>query len=218
MSTTLLHPYCVLSDVQNECENHDSSEAVAMLESINAASRYIDSYCRRDFLWHDAAAVPFVVPESMIARETIFLPWPIAELSKITCVKDGIEETIDPKDFRVRVGLGDFTTRIVRAGKWTEATNVDIEGMTRGSIISLPPEIRIYGKFGFAPAVEGVTDSPSPGLPGNIRRACTVIAAVWSGKLRKQVHDFNGGSTTVTQKAIPTAVMDLLDTLRIQII
>ncbi|HNX05131.1 MAG TPA: hypothetical protein PKI32_06495 [Opitutales bacterium] len=218
MSTTLLNPYCTLSDVQNECENHDSESAVSMMDAINVASRYIDSYCRRDFLWHDASSVPFVVPESMIVRETIFLPWPMAELSKITSLKDGVEETIDPKDFRVRVNVGSSTTRIIRAGKWVESVNVDIEGMTRGSIIALPPEIRIYGKFGFAPVAESVTDAPSPSLPGNVRRACTVIAAVWSGNLRKQVHDFNGGSTTVTQKAIPSAVMEMLDALRIPIV
>lgn len=218
MSTTLLNPYCSLADVQAECENHDAADAESMLSAINSASRFIDASCRRDFLWHDASVTPYSVPDAMIARETIYLPWPVAELSKITSTQDGIEETIDSKTYRTKVALGNCTTRIVLGGKWIDATNVDLAGMTSGSIITIPPEIRIYGKFGFAPIHEGTTDAPSPGLPGNVRRACTVIAACWSGKLRKQVHDFNGGSSMVAQKSIPKDIMAILDELIIPIV
>lgn len=213
MSTTLLNPYCTLEDVQKECENHDAEDSLVMLDAINAASRRIDSYCRRDFLWHDHSLTPFSVLDSMIVRETIYLPWPLAELSKIVIVTDGVEEIVDPKRYRASVDLQKSSTRIVLAGKWLGAVNLDLAGMTSGSIISLPPEVRIYGCFGYA--VDGsATEVPSRSLPAGIRRACTVIAAVWSGKLRKQVQDFNGGSTTVTQKAIPQSVIDMLDDFR----
>jgi hypothetical protein len=79
-------------------------------------------------------------------------------------------------------------------------------------MLGIPRRIEITGTFGYALAD---TATPSPEIPQEIATACAVIAAVRSGKARKEIIDFSGQRQALTLKTIPKDVMEMLGRFRI---
>ncbi|MDX2187796.1 MAG: hypothetical protein SFV32_12745 [Opitutaceae bacterium] len=214
MSNVLEFPYCELPDVQAEAQNTSIEDIPDFTLAINNASRYIDSYCRRDFLYHDNRSIPLLVAPSWCAENVIFIPRPTIELTKIELSDDnGITWTqVDPVHWTLVKVDGAASSRIAATFDWQPLGR------------ALPRQIRLTGQFGYAKAGIPVgrtaenfnPDSvPSPDLPAEIRTACTVIAAVRSGKYRKDVISPDGQSRTITIRSIPDDVVKMLDGYRV---
>lgn len=216
MPTTLLHPYCTLAQVQAECENNDPECREAFHVAINSASRWIDWHCRRDFLYHDHTTEPLSVKQSWLARHVIYLPWPILSLTEVKTGYGANLTALAAGEYSFENPLHGATSRIFRAAPWQPA-----EAFTRlvppERVFELPPAITLKGDFGYAPALTGEGEEatvdptrPSPALPSPINRACTVLAAVWSGKARKDIVDASGTRQSVAMKNVPTQIMEML--------
>lgn len=216
MKTVLLNPYCTLQDVQRETQNNDEEDADDIRAAINLASRYVDAQTNRDFFYHDHSSAPMHVPESWCAGNVIFFPWPVIELSKVEIEEsDGTKTELQASDYRVDTNPTAQTCQIVRNGRWYPLPCRTRAGLASAQVLAIGPRVLLTGKFGFAPqmttgnspAVD--TSKPSLSLPGDLVVACTVIAAVRSGKYRKESLSADGNKTSTVMKTIPA------DTLRI---
>lgn len=217
MSATLEKPYCTVEDVQAELQNTDADDAVQLIDSVNAASRWIEDYCSRDFWFKDCSTAgnELEVAPDWCAYNIIYLPWPVITLTKIT-VDDVEVPTTDYGYKNPQPGTG-CTSKIYREGaRWMAGEQRNNVGLLPERVFTMPTVIKLTGTFGFALSQAGdppadVVTVPPPTLPQSVRRACTVIAAIWSGKSRKEIIDFSGNKQSLSQKDIPQATMRLLD-------
>lgn len=205
--TALLNPYCLLRDVQAEAGNTYPDDAEDFLVEINKASRWIDQHCRRDFLFHDHATTALTVPASWCAENVIFLPWPVITLTEITV--DGI--ALQSSSFSFENVPGETCGKIYREGNWLARDNYGV-GLQAEKVITLPLRIQMKGTFGYAPSVTTPTAVPSPDIPADISQACAVIAAVRSGKLKREISLPGGGGAreAVTVRNVPKDTMATL--------
>ena len=140
---SLEHPYTTLEDVQAELKNHSDDAVQKIKDAINLASRAIEDYCNRDFLFHDYSEGAYVVPPDDVYAGQIVLPWPIVTLDSITY--DGTE--LDEDDYSYTVGK-----RIILV------ENDYTVGMTIRS------KLEITGSFGWVEDVENPETAPPPTL------------------------------------------------------
>ena len=197
----LTNPYCTLADVQAECGN-TSNDAVPALESaINLASRYIESECGRDFLFHDHKTTPWLVPVTSIGGNYMVVPWPGLTPDAVSVTVDG--EAVDSSEFRVVNDPQTFASYLIRSGKpWVADTEARVS-IGVGSGIHALAIVEVRGEFGFRPDAQKPTEAPSHDLPGTLRLAATVIAAVRSGKLKKESICVDCSSLSMTARNIP---------------
>lgn len=215
------YPYCTLGQVQDETQNIDPADYGDLTDAINQASRWIDWYCQRDFLFHDHATTPLPVPDDWCMQNLIYLPWPVLTLTRIT-VTDllGAATDVPTTDYRVDDAYLTAGGRIRRMGHWLTGDEFISGGLVPGRLYDLKAQVKLYGTFGYTPALTGgqtpVADptKPSPNIPAEIQVACAVIAAVRSGKARKEIIDFSGQRQTATVKVIPKDVMSMLNRYR----
>jgi len=206
MPTDLKNPYCTLVDVQMEAANDDTGDAEQFKAEINAASRWIDGYCRRDFLFHDNASTPLVADSDWCAGNVLFLPIPIITLTKITV--DGIE--LDTTDYLWKNSSPRSTAQIIKSGRWII--------QRQGSKFALPPKIELTGTFGYTPAQADPDKTPSPDLPQEIITICRVLAAIRSGKVKREFTAPDGSRQVATVKNLPPDITASLNRFRRQII
>ena len=201
MSTALKNPYCTLVGVQTETSNDTPGDADQFRSEINAASRWIDDYCRRDFLFHDHSATPLVVRSAWCASNIIFLPMPVITLTKITV--DGVELSQDAYIFENSSPRS--TAQIIRGARWLDP-----------SVRYLPARIELTGTFGYTPAA---TDSDiSADLPQEIVTLCRVLAAIRSGKVRREFTSPDGSRQVATVRNLPPDILSTLNRYRQRVI
>jgi len=210
MSTTLLNPYCTLKEVQTETRN-DTPDSVADLQSeINWASRWIDDYCRRDFLAHDHASSPLSVLSGWCAENVIYLPMPVRTLTKITV--DGVELATDQYTFENSVPRS--TAKIIRIGRWQKQQAYFGSNRT----FALPPRIELTGVFGFTPATTTPLAVPCTDLPQEVGTVCRVLAAIRSGLVKREFVAADGSRQVATVRNLPPDLTGSLNRYRMQVI
>jgi hypothetical protein len=218
-------PYTTLARVQQETRNPDAEKADIMNDAINLASRAVDDYCRRDFGYHDFSETEMVVPSNWATKNIIWFPWPIITLTGLA--KEGVlipttEYVFFPGGENVRYWneLADWFY-IGSSGNMIDMPQVD--WISRGPLgpsgwnwdrESLrPPMITLSGTFGYPPAQgqsgPDYTQVP-PTLPPAIIRATTMIAAVFSGEMRKEVMGPDGTKESLFTNTIPPTAKQLL--------
>jgi hypothetical protein len=232
MAVTLLFPYCTLKEVQIETQNTEPADATDFVLAINSVSRWIDRACKRDFLFHDHHETPLRVPLSWCAGNTIYLPWPVLTLSTCTVSADGVPgEPLDAADYAFENTPLSSTGKVHRSGRWNNYDLWSHAGVVIRRVSALPRVITLTGTFGYpsrsttaAPVglVPGVvtvhSDEPAPDLPADIRQACVQIAAIRSGKMRKEIIDLSGSRQSVTLRTLPRECADVLDRYRIALV
>jgi hypothetical protein len=212
--STLLYPYCTVANVQAETRNTDDTEIDLFTDCINAASRAIDDYCHRDFLFHDHSSSVLVVPSYWIALNRIWLPFPCIELTEIQV--DG--EVLPADQYRLETAPFSKDAKIVRVGRWLRPDTFRMDVLNGGRTFPLLKQITLQGKFGYALDATNPLTVPPTGIPANITRACTIFAAVSSGRSTREYVGVNGDRQTVTLRKIPAEVTDILDRYRIGLV
>jgi hypothetical protein len=223
MSTTppvLVNPYCTVADVQLECQNDRADDVRKIILAINAASRWIDGYCRRDFLFHDHASTGLQVQRSWGAENKLFLPWPVITLTEAT-----LDGTVLPaEEYAYENPYLASGSTLTRAGAaWFLGDRFTADGLIPQKLRPLARVILLKGTFGYRMGQSGdpADDDakvPSPDLPAEIVYACTVLAAVRSGLSRKQIVDQGGTVQSMTAKNVPKEIMDSLQRFRMRVI
>lgn len=182
----LTKAYCTLAAVQADTRN--ASAPTADLEAgIHAASRWIDEYMGRDYLFHDHAATPLVLwgHNRLVSERRVLLPFlPIITLTAVVVNSQAWVEDVDfVKDPLGLLAIdGDFPVG--------DSDKIEVTG-TFG-----------YPETGVATGVFAV--------PSHIERACVQIASALSGHLRKDVVGLDGQLTSVTDRDIPASAKTLL--------
>lgn len=214
MPTALLNPYCTLDDVKAECKIVSTDRNDELSTAINSASRAIDERCRRDFLFRDHSSSAYRVPSSCIAENKLFLPFPVITLTEVKLVAtDGTETVLAAEDYEYE--NGDGLAILTRDGRWLLEDGFSGDGLLPRRTHSRPSRIYLKGTFGYTWAV---ATAPAATLPFNIRRACTVIAAVWSGYSMKQIVGAGGTVESVSQKTIPKEALELLNKYELSLV
>lgn len=217
----LVNPYCTLDDVQKELQNNDADEVPSLLTAINQASRAIDWYCGRDFMYHDHTTTPLTVLNIWCSANIIYLPWPVIELSEVTVADGfGVPAILPVSDYGFIRNPLSPTGQVIRSGRWLAGDLYSDSGLLSLRTYGMPRQITLKGKFGYALAVDPAAPSttpgfsatavPSPNIPMDISIACTVIASVRSGKARRDLVDFSGNRTSQTLRTVPKDVMAMV--------
>lgn len=189
MPTTLLRPYCTVSEVRAVCGNTDSSIEDKLKDAINNASRFLEDLLKRDFVLHDYSSDALVVRkqavQKLILGLELYLPYsPVIEITEIS--EDGTVLT-EHDDYEIDTKLG-IVLR-VGAAAWGD-------------------EIAIKCKLGYNNAAD--VTLPAPELVGPVREACAKIAAAWSGENKREQIGFDGKKVPLTDKTIPKDAWDLI--------
>jgi hypothetical protein len=212
MPVALLNPYCSVDQLRAELKNSAIDPAFndELANAINAASRWVDNYCGRDFFYHDHRTSPVVITPWMETtyKETLWLPYrPVIALTKVEV--EGVEWTLD-EDYIIHnndrgegvalIAIGTEAYRSTSTAMWTVGKCAD-------------DFVRLTGEFGYSQR-SGVTVShatvPS-GVPEEITQVTLLVAAAFSGHNKKQVIDMTGGVQSVLTKDIPKTVFTILD-------
>jgi hypothetical protein len=190
----LLNPYCTVAQVQEELRNTNDNLTGTIEDAINQASRFIDEYKGRDYLWHDHSSDALVIDrfDGNIIGEWLFLPHrPVVTVTEISVAG---EVWTKDEDYRVK----DYRIACL-SGEWPLAN---------------PPDglIEIKGTFGYQQA--STADVPT-GLPGTINKAAVLIAAALTGHNQKDIIGLDGSKESVIDKLIPRTAFQLLGSPRI---
>lgn len=190
-------PYCTLTDVHRETRNSGAELEEKYEDAINLASRWIEEHCHRDFWFHDHSASALVVDREMVIGKSIFLPWPVRTLTGLWTYYDHTvgktdNDEWDSDEYRVQIGKCQIESR---AGKFPKDYIVEVEGT-----------------FGYGDGVDET--APPSDLPQAIRRACTLIAANFSGENEKQVVGLDGQISELLDNSIPAQAKMLLKQYR----
>lgn len=214
MSTIALqNPYCELRDAQAVAGNTDEESARDLVREINNASRFIEEYCRRDFLFHDHANTPLLVREGWIAQNVIYLPWPVITLTEVRV--DGV--ALPASEWRHQPGT--TASNVLRNGPWLPADGiVQLDPFTPRPALAMPPRIELVGTFGYAPAEDDAEKKPSPSLPATIRQACATIAAINSGLVRRDFTNLGGDRESVTVRTFPKETYAALNRYKVAVV
>jgi hypothetical protein len=220
-ATVLLRPYCTLADVQRETQNTDPDDVESFKQAINQASRWIDWYCRRDFYYHDHSTGALSVEENWTAGAKIFLPWPVITLTQVqTQDVFGSSTVLPAESYRVQPSILTACGVIVSDTRWVRPDVFTTGGLLPQRSNAMAAMIQLTGTFGYAPVMTSGgspvidTTKASVDIPMEISTACAVIAAVRSGKSKKEIIDYSGQKQSATVKAIPRDVMEMIGRYR----
>lgn len=186
----LVNPYCTLNAVKLETgvDLGEGEEDALFEAAINQVSRWVESYCNRDWLFHDHSSTPLVVRRAHIYGNTIYLPWPIVTLTEFS-----IDGTIqNSEDYRGTVGDS-------RVYYYSLIPYYETEDW-----------IQLKGTFGYG-AGENLSAAPASNLPLALVRAVTLIAAAWSGKSKREYRDISGQIVQAYDNRIPKEAQAILD-------
>lgn len=159
---------------------------------INRASRFIEA--RTGVVWwlHDYSSTDYDVPSNLVIDDAIFLPWPVITLTSVTQDDSLLVEGKD-NDYTYKAGES-----IIRS-----------TGVWGGYPFS--GEILLRGTFGYALSSTAATETPPPGLPGDLVQAALEIAAVMSGQWTKVVRSALGQEADeITQQRFTAFSMQTL--------
>lgn len=224
MSVDLDRPYTSLLEVQDECRNHADAEVSGVnpkdkiARAINLASRFIEDHCHRDFLFHDHTSSAIAVQRRWIVAAEIFFPWPILTITEIS----ENDVALDPSQYYFDAGQSQLTrlgNSVALGGGVTSGSIYNPTNRGNGLLDEQSPlwtmpgggnTLRIKGTFGYALAETDPTKNPPPTVPPRVRRACTLIAAAWSGENRREVVSVDGQKNSLLDSRIPREAAELL--------
>lgn len=203
MSETLVDPYCTLADVQRETKNDRSELSDWFISCINRASRFVEEYCNRDFLYHQYTAdTPFVVPKERVIGDSIYLDWPIRSLTGVYQWESDLGKTHSPT----------ATETLETSSYYIDNGSVrKSSGEPFGEYPLVETWFGVSGNFGY-PIAEG--EDISSVLPAHVRRATAIIAATFSAERRMEQMSFDGSRIELTDLRIPTEVWMMLKRYR----
>jgi hypothetical protein len=200
---TLERPYCTLADVQLETKNSGSENDDLYLACINAASRYVDTYCRRDFWFHDYTTTPYRVPRSSVLGNDIVLPFRIVDISEVRYMEDSTV-TSSPDFALTEIEYYFEEGRYIINVSSTRQINYPFEG-----------RVEVYGEFGYTLALDSNNDpvltEPPSDLPAAVRRATTIVAAAWSNERRLESVALDGSKSMILDNTVNKEVFALLE-------
>lgn len=212
MPTTLLYPYCSLSDVQKETRNSDTNLEDWFKECINRASRAVDEFTHTNFKFHDHASAALSVLRRWVIGHEIWLPWPIITLTEVK--ENNI--VIDPAWYYYEGGrqsIARITNSLPIALGMPVAGEFSADGEIGGSgpRWTIPGGVftlTLKGTFGYYAA----TTSDVPALiPESVRRATTLIASAWTMWNRKEVVGGDGDRQSILDSRVPREALALLE-------
>jgi hypothetical protein len=183
----LAKAYCTVAQVLADIRN--AAAPTAEVESaIVAASRWIDGYRGRDYLFHDHSASPLEIwgGDPGLSEGELIVPFdPILTLTAVNV--DGVPWVLGT-DYRV-----DGAFRLIPLAGWFPVARTSV--------------VKLTGTFGYieTPAASGVF-----AVPDNVNRAAVMLAGTLSGYQRKDVVALDGNITTVADRNVPPQVFTLL--------
>lgn len=196
----LLNPYCTLGQLQKELKNDDADTDDDVLawhqDCINRASRFVDDYTHRDFLYHNHASSALAVEPTWIIGEEIWFPWPIRTLTELTI--DGTAQSSD--DYTFKVG---------------KRTLFNIESLP--VVKNESGYVSVKGTFGYGDGVDTTAPPNDTSFPYGITRATILIAAAFSADNRKEVAALDGSRTSLLDTNIPAEAYRLLNRLTLPV-
>tara|TARA_R110002153_G_scaffold84197_2_gene211024 strand:+ start:15295 stop:15924 length:630 start_codon:yes stop_codon:yes gene_type:complete len=197
---SLSQPYCTVSDVKRETKSSDSELDATYIEAINFACRWIDSYCGRDFWFHDylAEGSTYLVPRNRVIGGMAILPFPVVSVTGIWVLDKKSDVPADVYE----VDSDDYL--------WTEDDPIITVEESEFGVEPLKQFLRISGSFGYTLDVADPTGTPPPTVPTAIRRSATLIAAAWSGEMSKDEIGLDGSRVEMMDSRIPLDAMKLL--------
>ena len=184
MPSTLDKPYTTVDDVRAEIRSRDTDITDKLIDSINLASRWIDSYCGTDFWYHNYATTPYAAE---VIGKLIVLPWPVITLTKIEYGEKTLIANLVVSSRRIDITA--YLAELIEVEEWMLAN--------------------VYGTFGYA-LNAGSTTSPPISIPASVRRASTLIASAWSGEYRVEKIGLDGQRVSVAESNIPKDALQLL--------
>lgn len=207
----LTQPYTAVEDVQKETKNSSSSETTWYETCISQASRMVDEHCLRDFWFHDHSSTAYRLPRSRVIGGMAILPFPIITLTDLWVYSDinqgaTANDLYDSDEYYFESG-----DNIIRAESESILAH---QRNTPGNAVfgSYPFKgfFEIKGTFGYTLDGTNPNTTPPPTLPGEVRRATTLIAAALSNENRKEVVSLDGGIESILDTRIPQEAMMLL--------
>jgi hypothetical protein len=201
MAYIATNPYLSLAELAEELKapipdpatDDDPEKAQAELDkwhrAIERASRFVDDWLGEDFFFHDFSTVPLILDQFSkgVYGEKIFLPYkPVIGITRI--------------DYGTELYVADTDYVVDPAG---------IVYGTRGSWSPSRPDglIKIYGTFGYQ---QDDPESVPTGLPSKVKIASRIMAAVWTGDLKKEFQPLDGDPISIVQSEIPKTVFTVL--------
>jgi hypothetical protein len=104
MAERLFNPYCSVEEVRGELRNSDPAASLddVIIRAINAASRFIDQYTRRDFFLHDYSVTPLVIDQYSrnVFGDQIYLPY--SPVIGTMVVEEGTATLVADVDYLLR--------------------------------------------------------------------------------------------------------------------
>lgn len=209
-ATALLRPLCTLDDVKREAKIPltDSESNEKLRNAINSASRYIESYLRREFVSLDYSTTALKVRNEWVYGGEVFLPWPLLTSPSEVAIDGTI--LIEDEDYLTNFDDPEspVTGRLRYIGKWPELV---VERL-----------VTVKGTFGWAQtgttATTGVKtsgDGVPAGVPGAVSYAAAQLAARWSGEYRREMLSGEGQRTqSVVDGRMPHDLAMMLDRFR----
>jgi hypothetical protein len=197
MAYTPVDPYILLAELRQELKMKPTDVPVGsdieedMLRAIDNASRWVDSYTQRDFLFHDFSVTPLEFDQFNGFDGFIFPPYtPIISVTKL--VFAGTELVLGTQ-YSVENQLPQRQRINNLCGAWKPRRPDRL--------------LQLYGTFGYVQSNHAV---PPTGLPGSITLATRWVAAAISGRNRKEVVGLDGIKQTLEDSAIGKQVYALL--------
>lgn len=194
-----INPYITLTELRQELKMKSADVPAGsdveedLLRAIDNASRWVDEYTQRDYLFHDHGTAPLEFDQFSpgVFDFQIFPPFsPIITVTKL--VYGGTELTAGT-DYAVENQLASRQRINNLKGAW-KPNRVDAL-------------LQLYGTFGYVQASAIV---PPTGLPGRITIATRWVAAAISGRNRKEVVGLDGVKQVLEDSAIGKQVYALL--------
>lgn len=213
MATTLYKPYCTLRQVQKETRNKDAATDDWYRECINAASRSLESFCLRDFWFHDHSSSLLTVKQAWVVEDRIYLPWPVITFTQ--AVEAGTAVASD----QVIAEVGSRV--ILKNGFWKFYDKFPVQTqpvineefpdspdtLNRGAF---GERITLQGTFGYVLESVDPEEKPPVDLPADLSRACTLVAAAYTMMNQRELVGIEGDRQSMLDSRIPKEARTLL--------
>lgn len=197
MAYTPVNPYITVAELRQELKMKPADVPAGsdveddLLRAIDNASRWVDEYTQRDYLFHDHSVTPLEFDQFNGLDFQIFPKWtPIITVSKLVF---GGTELVAGTDYFVENQINTRQRINNLKGAWKPRRPDRL--------------LQLFGTFGYVQASAIV---PPAGLPGRITIATRWVAAAISGRNRKEVVGVDGIKQVIEDSAIGKQVYALL--------
>lgn len=142
---TLARAYASRAQVVEDLRNKAVDEDV-IVDAIHAASRWVDRYKGRDFVFHDHTTTAVVIPGPLKLTIGQALLLPKTPVITLTEVIEGEKTLVEGTDF-VAAGGPEGTFKLVRIrGEWLDGVTVTLKGTFGFEVLPQPSRVDITGQ------------------------------------------------------------------------